>query len=219
MRRSPTAFALALALSAAGMAQAATVTVFNSLAAWEAAISGSSQLQDFGSYANGTDLTGVAVLPGVTLSSNIGPVEVFGASKTASAFGPARQAGNGFFEAQYALPFLAAALDIASYESVPGDGSTAVDQGLLSFLFSDGTTQDLAISGGDGSPIFIGVISDSAITSFRWTEAHEASGVNEETALDNLRVAMRATHQLPLPGSLPLALLALFGLPLARRRR
>lgn len=210
---------IALALSAAGMAQAATVSVFSNLVAWEAAITGSAQLQDFDSYANGTDLTGVAVLPGVTLGSNIGAVEVFGASKTASAFGPARQAGNGYFEGQYALPFLAAALDIASFESIPGDGSTAVDNGLLSFLFSDGSTRDIVVSGGSGAPIFIGVIADSAITSFRWTEAHEATGVNEETALDNLRVAMRATHQLPLPGSLSLAMLALAAVPLARRRR
>lgn len=220
MRRIPAAFALALTLATAGLAQAATVTVFNNLAAWEAAISGSAQLQDFSSYANGDDLTGVAVLPGVTLSSNIGPLEVFGAQKTASAFGPARQAGNAYFEGQYALPFLAAALDIASFESIPGNGTTAVDQGLLSFLFSDGSTQDILLSGGDGSPIFVGVVSNSAITSFRWTEAHEASGGNEESALDNLRVAMRSDgNTVPLPGTLSLAVLALAALPLARRRR
>ena len=57
------------------------------------------------------------------------------------------------------------------------------------------------------------------ITSFRWTEAHEASQGNEETSLDNLRVAMRAPNELPLPGTLPLAMLALAGMPLVRRRR
>jgi hypothetical protein len=212
---------IALALSAAGLAQAATVTTFNTLAAWEAAITGSAQLQDFSGYATGTDLTGVAVLPGVTLTSNLGPVQVFGAQNVATAFG-ARQNGNAYFEGQYALPFLAAALDITSFESIPGDGTTAVDSGLLSFLFSDGSTQDLVISGNaTGAPIFVGVISDKAVTSFRWTEAHEASGGNEETGLDNLRVAVRATNDLPLPGSLPLAMLALAlaALPLARRRR
>lgn len=220
MRRTPAAFALALTLATAGLAQAATVTVFNNLAAWEAAISGSAQLQDFSSYAGGADLTGVAVLPGVTLSSNIGPVEVFGADKAAAAFGPARQAGNGYFEGQYALPFRAAALDITSFESIPGDGTTAVDQGLLSFLFSDGSTQVILLSGGDGSPIFVGVISSSAITSFRWAEAHEASGGNEESGLDNLRVALRGdSNTVPLPGTLSLAMLALAALPLARRRR
>ncbi|MDR7335121.1 hypothetical protein [Roseateles asaccharophilus] len=213
---------VALALSAFGLAQAATVSVYTSLASWEAAISGPAQLQDFSGYANDTPLAGVAVLPGLTLSSNIdGPLHVFGANKTASAFGTTRATGTAYFEGQYALPFLAAALDITSFESEPGNPSTAVDQGVLTFWFSDGTSQDILLSGNPGLPVplvFAGVISDHAITRFRWTEAHEASGGNEETALDNFRVAMRAS-ELPLPGSLPLALLALGVLPLARRRR
>ncbi|RZL34955.1 MAG: hypothetical protein EOP35_15995 [Rubrivivax sp.] len=211
---------IALALSAAGLAQAATVSVYTTLAGWEAAISGSAQLQDFSSYAGGTDLTGVAVLPGLTLSSNLGAVEVFGADKTVFAFGPARLAGNAYYEAQLALPFLAAALDITAFEANPLEPSTAQDDGVLSFLFSDGSSSNLAVAGGDGSPIFIGIVSDIAITSFRWNEAHEAGNVNEESGLDNLRVAMRApgTSELPLPGTLSLAVLALGALPLARRR-
>lgn len=222
MRRTLAAFAAAFALTTAGMAQAATVSVYNNLAAWEAAISGSAQLQDFSGYADGTDLTGVAVLPGVTLTSNLGPVEVFGPSSAAVAFGPARAVGNAYYEAQYALPFRAVALDLIAYESIPGDGSTAVDTGLLSLLFSDGSTQELAIAGGDGSNIFIGIIADMAVTSLRWAEAREASGGNEESGLDNLRVAMRGDgNAVPLPGTLPLAMLALAlaALPLARRRR
>lgn len=207
---------IALALSAASLAQAATVSVYASLASWQAAISGAAQTQDFSGYASGTDLTGVAVLPGVTLTSNLGPVQTF--AQTATAFGP-RNLGNAYFEGHYALPFLAAALDITAFESTPGVPSTAIDQGLLSFLFSDGTTQDIAISGGSGANIFVGIISSSAIASFRWTEAHEGNGGNEETGLDNLRVAMRTTaNPLPLPGSLPLALLALGLTPLVRRR-
>jgi len=209
---------IALALSALGIAQAATVSVYTSLASWEAAISGSAQLQDFGSFSAGDDLTGVAVLPGVTLGSNMGAVRVFGAANAAFATGPARLAGNAYYSASYALPFLAAALDITAFESIPGEPTTAVDEGLLSFLFSDGSTRDLAIAGGDGAPIFIGIVSDTVITSLRWTEAHEQGGGNEETALDNLRVAMRAPNQLPLPGSLPLAALALGLLPFVRRR-
>lgn len=105
--------------------------------------------------------------------------------------------------------------------SVPGNGSTAVDDGVLSFLFSDGSTHSMNIAGNlTGAAIFIGIVSDVSITSFRWSEAHEASGGNEQTGLDNLRVAMRAVNQLPLPGSLPLALLAAGGLPrLPGRRR
>jgi hypothetical protein len=203
---------IAFALSALGAAHAATVSFYSSLATWQGAVSGSVQTQDFSGDAVGTDLTGVAVLPGVTLTSNLGPVQVFGADHTAMAFGP-RNLGNAYYEAQYALPFLATALDIVAFESIPGNGSTGVDQGVLS-------SQDLAISGGDGSPIFIGVVSDTVITSLRWTEPHEASGGNEETSLDNLRVAMRAPgNELPLPGSLPLALLALLPLSFTRRRR
>jgi len=209
----------ALALSTLGVAaQAATVSVYASLASWQAAISGSAQTQDFTGYAAGTNLTGVAVLPGVTLASNIGPVQTF--AQTAFASG-SRAGGNTYYDAHYALPFLATALDITGFESIPGVPSTAIDQGLLSFLFSDGTTQDLAISGGSGAPIFVGVISDRAIVSFRWTEAHEGNGGNEETGLDNLRVAMRtsAANELPLPGTLPLVLLGLLTVPVARRRR
>jgi len=213
---------IALALSAAGLAQAATVNAFDNLADWTAAISGSAQLQDFSSYAVGTDLTGVAVLPGVSLSSNIGPVEVFNATThTVTAFGPARQSGTGFYQGSYALPFLAAALDITSFESEPGNSSTAAGPGTLTFAFSDGSTQDFLIAGNPtGAAIFFGLVSDSAITSFRWTEALEGNGGNEETGLDNLRVAMRTTvNQVPLPGTLPLAMLALAVVPLARRRR
>ncbi|HEY0955638.1 MAG TPA: hypothetical protein VGE36_12815 [Roseateles sp.] len=216
---------IALALSTTVPARAATVSVYTDLASWEAALSSPAQLQDFSGYADDTDLTGVAVLPGLTLSSNIGgPVHVSGVNKVAAAFGPGRQGGNAYYEGEYALPYLAAALDIASFESVAGNDSTAVDQGLLRFWFSDGTTQDILLSGNPGLPVplvFAGVISDHAITRFRWFEAHEGTGVNEETTLDNLRVAMRTTATplpLPLPGSLSLALLALAAVPLARRQ-
>lgn len=207
------------ALSAPGTAHAATVGVYTTLASWQAAVGGAVQTQDFSGYATGTDLTGVAVLPGVTLTSNLGPVQVFGAADSAVAFGPARAAGNAYYEAQYALPFLAAALDITAFEADPADPTTAQDTGRLLFSFSDGGTYGADIAGGDGSPIFFGIISDTAITSFRWTEAHEAGGGNEETGLDNLRVAQRAANELPLPGSLSLAMLALAAVPLARRRR
>lgn len=212
---------IAFALSALGSAHAASVSVYASLAAWQGAVSGAIQTQDFSGYATGTDLTGVQVLPGVTLSSNIGPVEVFSAADhRASAFGPQRAQGDGYYQGQYALPFLAAALDITSFEAIPGNASTAIDDGVLSFLFSDGSTQSMNISGNPtGAAIFIGIVSDVSITSLRWTEAHEGNGGNEETGLDNLRVAMRAVNQLPLPGTLPLAMLALGMLPLLRNRR
>ncbi len=212
-------FFTALVLSALGVAQAATVSVYATLAGWQAAVSGPVQTQDFSGYANGSDLTGVQLLPGVTLSSNIGAVEAFNATdRRASAFGPQRAQGDGYYKGHYTLPYMAVALDIMSFEAVPGNGSTAVDEGVMDFLFSDGSSYSMNVAGLPViAPIFIGIVSDVAIASFTWHEAHEASGGNEETGLDNLRVAM-AVNQLPLPGTLPLALLAMGVLPLVRRR-
>jgi len=219
MRRLLTAFALSAA-AAVGTAQAATV--YTSLAAWQAALTGGAQVQDFSAYPAGTSLSGVDVLPGVTLSSNLGDVRVFDSASDsiAMAFG-ARATGNAYYDIDYSQGYLAAAFDIVGYESIDGTPTTAVDQGLLTFFFGDGSSESLLLPGGSGAPIFIGIVSGVAITSIRWAEAHEASGGNEETGLDNLRVAMPTAvdNQLPLPGTLPLALLALGALPVVCRRR
>lgn len=218
MRRLLTAFALSAA--AAGTAQAATV--YTSLAAWQAALTGGAQVQDFSAYPAGTNLSGVDVLPGVSLSSNLGNVQAFhsASEQIAMAFG-ARTNGDAYYDIHYSQGYLAAAFDIIGYESIDGNPNTAVDQGLLTFFFGDGSTESLWLPGGSGAPIFIGIVSGVAITSIRWAEAHEASGGNEETGLDNLRVAMPTAvdNELPLPGTLPLALLALGALPVVRRRR
>ncbi|WP_343625019.1 hypothetical protein [Roseateles puraquae] len=218
MRRTLTA----LALLTAAAAQAATVSVFTNLADWQAAVTGAIQTQDFSGYATGTSLFGETLLPGMTLTANTQRLEVFGPDLEAFALG-GRGGGNVYYEGQYTLPYRAVALDIASFESIPGNGSTAVDTGQLVFTFSDGSTELLEIAGNaTGANIFIGVVADFAITSFRWNEAHEAGGGNEETTLDNLRVALRGEgngNTVPLPGTLPLVALALGALPLARRRR
>lgn len=214
MRCTLTALALS-ALAALGTAHGATV--YASLAAWQAAVSGPVQTQDFSGYAVNQNLLGEELLPGTTLTTNMGRLIGFRDTDRV-AFGlDGRQSGNAYYEGQYTLPYLATAFDIISFEAGGNDG--AVDQGLLTFLFSDGTSQSLNISGGDGSPIFVGIVSDVSIVSFHWNEAHEANGGNEETAIDNLRVAMLgAVNQLPLPGTLSLALLALGVVPMVRRR-
>lgn len=209
-----------LTLFTAGVAHAATASIFTSLVDWQAAITGAMQTQDFSGYAAGTSLFGETLLPGMTLTSNTQRLEVFGTDLEAFGLG-GRGSGNVYYEAQYALPYRAVALDIGSFESVPGDSTTAVDTGQLLFTFSDGSTELLEIAGNPtGASIFVGVVADRAITSFRWTEAHEGSGGNEETTLDNLRVALRGdSNTVPLPGTLPLAALALGLLALGRRRR
>lgn len=212
----------ALLLLAAGSSAslAASFTTYNSAAAWQAATSGPVLSQDFSGYANGTDLNGLAFLPSVSVTSNLPTLEVFGANQTLFGFGGgARAAGDAYYEINYGQAYRAAGFDLASYEAIPGEGSTAVDEGLIEVLFGDGTTQQFSIAGGDGSPIFFGLIADVGIERISWFEAHEASGVNEESGLDNFMVA-DAVASVPLPGSLALSLLALslLALPLLRRR-
>ncbi len=211
---------LTAGLLAAGAAQAANVTLYGTLAAWQAA-AGPSTAQDFSALANGTSLMGSEVLPGVTASTNLGTLEVFGAGKTMAGFGSgsgSRVAGNAFYELTFGLGYSAAAFDITAFESslppynIP---ASAVDAGMVELLFADGDTASFAIDAGDGSAIFFGFSADSAVTRIRWIEAHEGSGLNEETALDNLRVGPRA-NPVPEPSSL---LLAGGALALLARRR
>lgn len=214
MRFRPLA-ALLLLAAASSASLAASFSTYNSAALWQAATSGPVLSEDFSGYADGTDLNGLAFLPSVSVTSNLPTIEVFGASNSLFGFGGgARAAGNAFYEINYGQAYRAAAFNLAAFESIPGDGSTAVDEGLIEVLFGDGTTQQFNIAGGDGSPIFFGLIADVGIERITWFEAHEASGGNEETGLDNFMVA-NAVATVPLPGSLALSLLAL---PLLRRR-
>lgn len=214
--------AAALGLALAGTAHAAVLTVHADLAAWQAA-AGAGTLQDFSSFANGDSLSGVQLLPGVTAATNLGTLEVFGGGKTMAAFGSgtgSRAAGNAYYELDLGNAYRALALDISAFESAlpPFNVSGgAVTNGLLRLTFQDGTDVDLVVSPGSGiSNIFIGLTADTAITRARWIEALEASGGNEETALDNLRVGL-AVNPVPEPSSLLLAGAALALLARSRR--
>lgn len=212
---------LVAGLAVASASQAANVTVFNNLAAWQVA-AGPSTVEDFAGYASGASVLGAEVLPGVTATTNMATLSVGGGNNDIRAFGAgtgSRAAGNAYYQLDFGPGYLAAAFDITAFESSlpPFDiPASAVGPGTVEITFADADVETFMVSGGDGSNIFFGFTADSAVTRIRWLEALEVSGVNEETALDNLRVGSRA-NTVPEPSSLLLAggALAL----LARRRR
>ena len=166
--------------------------------------------QDFQSFTNGDNLSGVEVLPGVSVTTNLSSLEAFNGNMFAigdrsletTEYNIALTGGNTAF-----------AFDITAFESGTGF-SVAGGPGLLTVNFSDLTSSVFDVFGNAaGDPIFIGLVSDTAITSVVWAEAVENGGGNEETALDNFRVA-----SVPSPGTLGLLVLGLVGLSFSRHR-
>lgn len=210
------------ALATLGSAQAAVYTLHGSAAAWDAAAAGTILTQDFEGLASGTAMSGVPFLPGVSASTNAPSLAIFESPATLnnSLFATGgRAAGDLYYDITLSAGQSAVAFDITSFESVPGDGSTAVDTGLLTVFFADSTSVSFDIAGNlTGANIFFGIVADTAISSIRWAEAHEASGGNEETALDNFRVR---SGTVPEPSTLALvgSVLALAGLSARRRQR
>ena len=213
---------LAAALAAAANAHAFSFGVYTDLANWEAQ-SGPSLLQDFSGYADGTSLFGAEVLPGVTASTSLGTLNVHGAAKDLFAVGSgsgSRAAGTATYDFDLGNLYSAVALEIGAYESALAPFNVAggaVLPGMVEVLLENGFTVSYQLLPNDGETnVFYGFWSDIGITRMRWIEGFEAGGVNEETTIDNLRVAS-AVNRVPEPSSLLLAAPAL--LLLLRRRK
>lgn len=212
---------LAAALALAANAHAFTFGVYENLADWEAQ-SGPSLLQDFSGYANGSSLLGAEVLPGVTAGTNLGALTVHGADKDVFATGSgagSRAAGDAYYQFDINGGYHAAALEVGAYESalapfnVPGG---AISSGRVEVLLENGWTVGYELFPNAGNTnVFFGIWTDIAIVHMRWVEGYEAGFVNEETTIDNLRVAA-AANKVPEPSSLLLAAPALL---LLRRRK
>lgn len=216
------AAAATLALAAAGSAHAIIFTIYTTQAGWQAA-AGAETLQDFSSYSIGDSVLNTQVLPGVTATTNLGTLEVFNAVKGIFAFGSgsgSRQAGDAHYQFDVGNAYRAFALDVGAFESgLPPYNllASGIDAGKVEVLFADNFQFTYDIFGNDGSQnIFFGVIADTPITRIRWIEAHEQSGVNEETRLDNLRAAL-PTATVPEPSSLALIAAGLLGWAVRRR--
>jgi len=191
---------------------------YDSLATWSAAAGGAGQLQDFSGYAIGTPMSGTEFLPGVKATTSMDELEIFGGSSgnhrlfgTGGRQGPAAT----YYDLQLALPYSAVALAIVGFET--GTNSGASGPGTLRVSLADSTEFDFSVFAlSDGSEIFIGFVSDIAITNIRWTEVLESNGLGfEETSLDNIRVVANAV---PEPGTALLAALALLAVGFSGRQ-
>ncbi len=183
------ATASALAFASTGSAQA-TTTLYGTLASFQAGLSGAPTVtQDFNSYAAGTNLLGVNVLPGVTMSTNLSALSVFNSASLGNvAFATTRNQPEASYDINVGGAYKAFGFEINAYNpATPGPG-------FLSFFFANGdetyTLIPVLPPATESTPLFFGVISDSAIVKIRWSEGPEVDFTCcEETVIDNLIAA------------------------------
>jgi hypothetical protein len=205
-------------LGSLGSAQAVTATLYGTRAEFLTGLAGAPTVQqDFNSMAVGTNLLGMNVLPGVTMSTNLPNLSVFnsaGLGNVAFANAP-RNLPEAVYNINVNNAYKAFGFEINAY-----DPATA-GPGFLSFFFADGDTTYTLIPvlppATESTPIFFGVIADKAITRITWSEGPELNfSCCEETVIDNLIAA----QPVPEPST---ALMMFAGMGaagwLARRRR
>jgi hypothetical protein len=210
---------LALLASTIGSAHAVTATLYGTQASFLAALGGAPTVtQDFEGYAAGTNLAGVNVLPGVTMSTNLASMSVAnvaGIGKAAAA--SPRNQPEVFYDIDFSTSNnLAFGFEINAYDPATSG------PGFLSFFFADGDTTFTFIPvlppATETTAIFFGVIADKAITKIRWSEGPELDfSCCEETVIDNL-IAVAAPVPEPTTTAMLLVGLGAAGW-VARRRR
>jgi hypothetical protein len=210
-------FATASTVFLAGLSSAqATTTLYGTLADFQAGLGGATTVtQDFNSFAAGTNLLGLNVLPGVTMSTNLSALNVFNSSSLGNvAFATSRNKPEAYYDINVNGAYKAFGFEINAYNpDTPGPG-------FLSFFFANGDTTYTEIPvlppATESTPIFFGVISDSAIVKIRWSEGPEIGfSCCEETVIDNLIAA----QPVPEPAESLMLMLGLGAVSWFARRR
>ena len=180
----------AAALAAMDSAQAVTATLFGTRAEFLTALAGAPTVtQDFESYAVGTSLAGVQLLPGVTMSTNLASLNVFSSAGIGkAAFATTRNQPETFYDINVGGAYKAFGFEINGYDPA------TTGPGFLSFFFADGdityTQIPVLPPATETTALFFGVIADKAVTKIRWSEGPELNfSCCEETVIDNLIAA------------------------------
>jgi hypothetical protein len=195
---SKAAMLLATLAGTVGSAQAVTATLYGTRADFLAGLAGAPTVtQDFNSMAVGTNLLGMNVLPGVTMSTNMANLNVFNSVSLGNvAFATSRNLPEAEYYINVNNAYKAFGFEINAYDP------NTTGPGFLSFFFADGdityTSIPVLPPATELTPIFFGVIADRAITKITWSEGPEIGNFCcEETVIDNLIAA----QPVPEPGT------------------
>jgi len=206
-------FALAMI---AGAAQADPYAVQLDEASFNAAVGGAGNVfgTDFQGFNAGDDMSAPgAFLGAIDANTNLGGLEVFGASK--NLFGPnggttVRQDETAFYEFDVTVPHKGIALKIASWD--PTATGLFVEVHLVGGFSDSFILSNTSVDEGS-SLVFLGITSASEIDRIVIHEPIEFDGGNEEIGFNWV-----ATSRLPGAGVVPAMGIAMAGFGIRRRR-
>lgn len=207
---------LGMAMCAARTACATpSFTTFTTLPSFQAALGGATTFtQDFQSFAHGTTLFGVSILPGVTAATIGTTLQVFDSASIGKIMAGFPRTGSEFhYDVNLSTPYNAIAFDIQAFDP-------NAQPGRLDVFFADATSTSFNIAPGatETTPVFFGIVAGGAISRIRWNEPLEplSGRCCEETGMDNFVVAATTV---PEPSSVVLMGVGLAGVLGARHLR